>query len=116
MGAHTRAGLDGRWYRAVSPARRRPSGYAGHASPFRLLRGCATRRPNVLMMDNNIGYRLAARLRPMGPRRARFAFGYYVAAPRVAEGEAWWSQAGSNRRPLACHASALPAELWPLRL
>src|SRR5882724_7292088 len=27
--------------------------------------------------------------------------------------EGWWSQAGSNRRPLACHASALPAELWP---
>ena len=26
----------------------------------------------------------------------------------------WWSQTGSNRRPLACHASALPAELWPL--
>ena len=25
----------------------------------------------------------------------------------------WWSQTGSNRRPLACHASALPAELWP---
>src|SRR5690606_24088579 len=23
----------------------------------------------------------------------------------------WWSYAGSNRRPLACHASALPAEL-----
>src|SRR5207244_7582245 len=29
--------------------------------------------------------------------------------------EGWWSQAGSNRRPLACHASALPAELWPRR-
>src|SRR6476619_4097969 len=28
-------------------------------------------------------------------------------------GNSWWSQAGSNRRPLACHASALPAELWP---
>ena len=27
----------------------------------------------------------------------------------------WWSQPGSNRRPLACHASALPAELWPLK-
>src|ERR1700720_1106024 len=52
-------------------------GYAGHASPFGLLRGCATRSP---------------------------------------KGEAWWSQAGSNRRPLACHASALPAELWPLSL
>ena len=27
----------------------------------------------------------------------------------------WWSQAGSNRRPPACHAGALPAELWPRR-
>ena len=25
----------------------------------------------------------------------------------------WWSQTESNRRPLACHASALPTELWP---
>ncbi len=25
----------------------------------------------------------------------------------------WWSQAGSNRRPLQCHCSALPSELWP---
>ena len=24
-----------------------------------------------------------------------------------------WSQPGSNRRPPACHAGALPAELWP---
>ena len=27
--------------------------------------------------------------------------------------EAWWSQTGSNRRPHACKARALPAELWP---
>ena len=26
---------------------------------------------------------------------------------------AWWSQPGSNRRPPACKAGALPAELWP---
>ena len=26
----------------------------------------------------------------------------------------WWSQAGSNRRPPACKADALPTELWPL--
>src|SRR3981081_1717405 len=51
---------------------------------------------------------------PFGLCRARFAFGY-VAAPRVAEGEAWWSQAGSNRRPRHCERRALPAELWPLR-
>src|SRR5277367_1799501 len=39
----------------------------------------------------------------------------FVAAPRVAEGEAWWSQAGSNRRPRHCERRALPAELWPHR-
>jgi hypothetical protein len=27
---------------------------------------------------------------------------------------AWWSQTGSNRRPHACKARALPTELWPL--
>jgi hypothetical protein len=25
----------------------------------------------------------------------------------------WWSQTGSNRRPHACKARALPTELWP---
>src|SRR4051812_6654924 len=44
------------------------------------------------------------------------SFGHHMAAPREARSEAWWSQAGSNRRPLACHASALPAELWPRNL
>src|SRR6202163_1099636 len=58
----------------------------------------------------------AARLRPRGLRRApRFALRLLRGcATRSPKGEAWWSQAGSNRRPLACHASALPAELWPL--
>ena len=28
----------------------------------------------------------------------------------------WWSQAGSNRRPPACKAGALPAELWPRKI
>src|SRR5712675_2533181 len=39
-------------------------------------------------------------------RRARLA----VAG---AASEGWWSQTGSNRRPHACKARALPAELWP---
>src|ERR1700736_4959512 len=53
---------------------------------------------------------------PCGLRRApRFALrALRGCATRSPKGEAWWSQAGSNRRPLACHASALPAELWPL--
>src|SRR3954447_18825861 len=29
------------------------------------------------------------------------------------EADFWWSQPGSNRRPQACKASALPTELWP---
>ena len=29
-------------------------------------------------------------------------------------GEKWWSRAGSNRRPEACKATALPTELRPL--
>jgi hypothetical protein len=28
-------------------------------------------------------------------------------------GAEWWSQTGSNRRPPACKAGALPTELWP---
>jgi len=28
--------------------------------------------------------------------------------------QGWWSQTGSNRRPHACKARALPTELWPL--
>ena len=28
----------------------------------------------------------------------------------------WWSQTGSNRRPPACKAGALPTELWPLQM
>src|SRR5580658_5348459 len=31
----------------------------------------------------------------------------------VADRTVWWSQTGSNRRPPACKAGALPTELWP---
>src|SRR3989449_343497 len=34
-------------------------------------------------------------------------------SPLSATGLKEWSQPGSNRRPSACHADALPAELWP---
>ena len=33
--------------------------------------------------------------------------------PKLRSSEGWWSQPGSNRRPQACKASALPTELWP---
>ena len=31
----------------------------------------------------------------------------------VCDRTSWWSQTGSNRRPHACKARALPTELWP---
>jgi hypothetical protein len=34
--------------------------------------------------------------------------------PRGSRARVWWSQTGSNRRPPACKAGALPTELWPL--
>ena len=39
--------------------------------------------------------------------------GFRWRATRSLKGEAWWSQTESNRRPHACKARALPAELWP---
>ena len=46
----------------------------------------------------------SARLRPKGFDAAAFS--------RFA-GEGWWSRSGSNRRPQACKARALPTELRP---
>src|SRR5436190_2987026 len=52
---------------------------------------------------------------PFGLRRGSLRYERACRAEAGAACEGWWSQAGSNRRPLACHASALPAELWPLK-
>ena len=43
------------------------------------------------------------------------AFGWSVNRPVLLFflSACWWRYAGSNRGPLACHASALPAELYP---
>jgi hypothetical protein len=47
--------------------------------------------------------------------RARLACAMFVSlVGRALVQGRWWSQAGSNRRPPACKAGALPAELWPL--
>ena len=36
-----------------------------------------------------------------------------VVSNQSAPPKKWWSQTGSNRRPEACKATALPTELWP---
>ena len=43
--------------------------------------------------------------------RPRSGFGRH--ATRSPQGEGWWSRTGSNRRPEACKATALPTELRP---
>ena len=37
-------------------------------------------------------------------------------ARQITRSPVWWSQTGSNRRPPACKAGALPTELWPLQM
>src|SRR5438045_4201104 len=55
----------------------------------------------------------SARLRSTSYDAAAFAFDPACLAEAGAASEGWWSQTGSNRRPHACKARALPAELWP---
>jgi hypothetical protein len=54
----------------------------------------------------------------LGRARLRQSFGgqpshYLACQPKLRNSEGWWSQTGSNRRPPACKAGALPTELWP---
>ena len=55
------------------------------------------------------------RLRPVGLRRDSLRAREGLPSRSALQGrEGWWSQTGSNRRPHACKARALPTELWPL--
>jgi hypothetical protein len=53
--------------------------------------------------------------RPPAPklRRTTFAVPSGSANRSGVSRKGWWSQTGSNRRPPACKAGALPTELWP---
>ena len=50
---------------------------------------------------------------PFGLRRDSLRHNRARLAVAGVASEGWWSQTGSNRRPHACKARALPAELWP---
>ena len=62
------------------------------------------------MSDNTRTHRLVAMR-----ARNRFLADEFFEASIAPVKTAWWSQTGSNRRPPACKAGALPAELWPLQ-
>ena len=57
----------------------------------------------------------ASRRSPMRhePQRVHYAMKRELFSYGRAGRPDWWSQTGSNRRPPACKAGALPAELWP---
>ena len=60
--------------------------------------------PRRFLLGDELG--IAVRVSCWSPRRKRF----YSEAPKRFY---WWSQGESNPRPLECHSSALPTELWP---
>ncbi len=82
-----------------------------HASNFKL-KQLDPRRHTQIRIFKELAPRLASR--HVRPRMHR------VRSTRCMRGvtrgcrPTWWSQPGSNRRPPACKAGALPAELWPL--
>ena len=47
------------------------------------------------------------------PRRTTKRANYFLRTNLEPPAQRWWSQTGSNRRPPACKAGALPTELWP---
>ncbi len=86
------------------------------------------RRRNRFMFETAVRQERTWTLRQHGPlsapenRRLRMLLKIPTGAPgrpsaeeqdSSRENKEWWSQTESNRRPLACHASALPTELWP---
>ena len=87
-------------------------------------------RPNALPL-HDVRYRKAGRFEAAASRQrlskrpcastnetdkiASEGYGVRPApAARPSSQRSWWSQTGSNRRPHACKARALPTELWPL--
>jgi hypothetical protein len=76
-------------------------------------------RPNAFPLHNvrHVNRPARPRQRRAKPNENRFSSKEEAQkqAGRAQERQSrWWSQTGSNRRPHACKARALPTELWPL--
>ena len=86
---------------------------AGQPSRFPLLHYPRGRRaPSGAFRPRSCVSQIVKELQP--PPRGRPASGPLGPACGSPLGvRVWWSQGGSNSRPPACKAGALPAELWP---
>ena len=89
--------------RTASPGRRAPR----TPSRCRLHRSAGRPETSQLLETLQIGtsHSAAPSPKPLAPSS--------TPPPRP---QPWWSQTGSNRRPHACKARALPTELWPRRI
>jgi hypothetical protein len=77
----------------------------GHASFARFASSMRLPRSNLIFKELRTSHRCEALKTPASLERL---------TPRIETIVAiWWSQGGSNSRPPACKAGALPAELWP---
>ena len=69
----------------------------------------------LLSRSPTIGSVPSSRYERSHARRKRRAANPLTWTLRMWSHQKWWSQTGSNRRPHACKARALPTELWPRR-
>ena len=76
-------------------------------------RSTASEKPRVALGSTSSSRCQTSRA-PAESQARGFVFRERDHAPHQAGGAVWWSQTGSNRRPPACKAGALPTELWPL--
>src|SRR5690242_17487960 len=95
-----------------------------YAWPSRAALGRGTTRHDTTTHGQHRRYRLLSRRIPSSRCQSNrrilarrnpylfevWTFGCLLRSRTVA---VWWSQTGSNRRPPACKAGALPTELWP---
>ena len=88
--------------RPVLLAEHARSRWRGHASLVRRISG----RPNMLPLHD-------VKLKSRRPKACLILLSVLPGRDLRLRSNVWWSQTGSNRRPPACKAGALPAELWP---
>ena len=79
---------------------------------------CETRYPLGVALEQTFSSRCRNSTRGASPKRGdpRKLHSRKTRPPARPAHDAqqdWWSQTGSNRRPPACKAGALPTELWP---
>ena len=98
-------GPRGRLSRSAA-TRAKPDGRAGRGSP------ASTRGPSRRLWRDGTGPGGNGPVHQIAKKPPGFP-GVLDTSSRIPPPEEWWSQGESNPRPLECHSSALPTELWP---